>query len=254
MVNHTAAMFIFYRRIRQAFIGTGQTRKYLLYAFGEIALVVIGILIALQVNNWNDRRKSNLNEIVLLEHIVDDLRVDSLNISQMLNRAKSKQNIHLQYYEYVIEGLSSEREFILSTDIVETVDLISQAWDNHRNTGDQLSSQQLRDGLNKYFRIYQTTQKFLDIHNSTVLNEFRIYTRSHQLINYATVFESSPVSDNIDEETFFNQVEFKKKFGESELNSIMVELFLGTQDVIEHLEILQTENLRLTHLLGGQTH
>ena len=37
---------------------SGTIRKYLIYAIGEIALVVIGILIALQINNWNESRKS----------------------------------------------------------------------------------------------------------------------------------------------------------------------------------------------------
>ena len=42
------------------------TFKYVLYAFGEIVLVVIGILIALQLNNWNELRKTQNQEIVLL--------------------------------------------------------------------------------------------------------------------------------------------------------------------------------------------
>ena len=48
-----------FRRIRKGFLSDGATSKYLLYAIGEIALVVIGILIALQINNWNEWRKDN---------------------------------------------------------------------------------------------------------------------------------------------------------------------------------------------------
>ena len=47
----------FFRKLRQQLLGGQKFRKYLLYALGEIALVVIGILIALQVNNWNEQRK-----------------------------------------------------------------------------------------------------------------------------------------------------------------------------------------------------
>ena len=49
-------MITFFRRLRVKLIGKGNFRKYLLYATGEILLVVIGILIALQVNNWNQTR------------------------------------------------------------------------------------------------------------------------------------------------------------------------------------------------------
>jgi hypothetical protein len=49
-------MITLFRRIRQKLIDSGSFTKYLLYAIGEILLVVIGILIALQVNNWNQDR------------------------------------------------------------------------------------------------------------------------------------------------------------------------------------------------------
>lgn len=49
-------MLTFLRKIRRSLIGSGSTGKYVLYATGEIALVVIGILIALQINNWNSQK------------------------------------------------------------------------------------------------------------------------------------------------------------------------------------------------------
>ena len=53
-------MIKFFRHIRQNLIMENKTRKYLKYAVGEIVLVVIGILIALQVNNWNENRKTEI--------------------------------------------------------------------------------------------------------------------------------------------------------------------------------------------------
>lgn len=50
-------MIKFFRRIRKDLLASGKTNQYLKYAFGEIVLVVIGILIALQINNWNEERK-----------------------------------------------------------------------------------------------------------------------------------------------------------------------------------------------------
>jgi len=66
-------MLTFFRRIRKGLLGSGATGKYLLYAIGEITLVVIGILIALQINNWNEYRKERITEISYLEAIKEEL-------------------------------------------------------------------------------------------------------------------------------------------------------------------------------------
>ena len=50
-------MLKFFRKIRYNYMEQNKTGKYFKYAIGEIALVVIGILIALQINNWNEARK-----------------------------------------------------------------------------------------------------------------------------------------------------------------------------------------------------
>ena len=52
-------MIKFFRRIRFDLMEKNKTGKYFKYAIGEIVLVVIGILIALQINNWNEQRKIN---------------------------------------------------------------------------------------------------------------------------------------------------------------------------------------------------
>ena len=62
-------MIKFFRKIRQDMINENRASKYLLYAIGEIVLVVIGILIALQINNWNESRKENEEEIVILKSL-----------------------------------------------------------------------------------------------------------------------------------------------------------------------------------------
>ena len=66
-------MIKFFRHIRQNLIMENKTSKYLKYAIGEIVLVVIGILIALQINNWNEDRKMQLQEIKLLSDLLLEL-------------------------------------------------------------------------------------------------------------------------------------------------------------------------------------
>ncbi|NNC67401.1 MAG: hypothetical protein HKN83_05145, partial [Gammaproteobacteria bacterium] len=66
-------MIKFFRKIRQKLLSEGKTGKYLKYAIGEIFLVVIGILIALSINNWNQDRLNATTEKKILKEIENDL-------------------------------------------------------------------------------------------------------------------------------------------------------------------------------------
>src|SRR6056297_2100808 len=59
-------MITFFRNIRKNLLNEGKTTKYFKYAIGEIALVMIGILLALQVNNWNQNRQDSKKEQQIL--------------------------------------------------------------------------------------------------------------------------------------------------------------------------------------------
>ena len=81
-------MIKFFRHLRQNLIMENKTSKYFKYAIGEIILVVIGILIALQINNWNENRINNIKLKSYLTEIVKDLINDSLSIHRELEVAK----------------------------------------------------------------------------------------------------------------------------------------------------------------------
>ncbi len=77
-----------FRNIRQKLAAENKVAAYLRYAVGEIILVVIGILIALQVNNWNEGRKDAKFEHEILSLIDQNLKQDSISLSFELSRTK----------------------------------------------------------------------------------------------------------------------------------------------------------------------
>lgn len=84
-------MIKFFRKIRQKTLTENKFSKYLLYAIGEIILVVIGILIALQINTWNEQRKDKVKE----QEILKRLRKEFMsNRSQLLEKTESKKDIN----------------------------------------------------------------------------------------------------------------------------------------------------------------
>ncbi|MBO6792371.1 MAG: hypothetical protein JJ895_00580 [Balneolaceae bacterium] len=79
-------MLNFFRKIRQKLLSDSNFSKYLIYAIGEIILVVIGILIALQINNWNTERVNRSQEIQYLKSLKTDFLETKINLESTLER------------------------------------------------------------------------------------------------------------------------------------------------------------------------
>ncbi|MCK0180366.1 DUF6090 family protein [Flavobacteriaceae bacterium S0862] len=139
-------MIKFFRKIRYNLIETGKTGKYFKYAIGEIVLVVIGILIALQINNWNEERKTNLKSQVYIDQIINDITKDTLNINELIEIAKVDSNSISNYFSFFNQGNIP----------------IDKLIDSSVNTN------------NYYFRYIPVNNTFLDMQasgNSNLLNE-----------------------------------------------------------------------------------
>jgi len=97
----------FLRKIRQRLLSENKFSKYLLYALGEIILVVIGILIALQINNWNEERKNKIQELKILRNFKNVILEDLERLDERAFRfGLSKESI-----DYLIEHLEQERPY-----------------------------------------------------------------------------------------------------------------------------------------------
>jgi len=83
-------MIKFFRKIRYDLMNQNKTGRYLKYAIGEIILVVIGILIALQINNWNEQKKEDNTATVLAKSLVEDLNKDADFLKSALTFSKQK--------------------------------------------------------------------------------------------------------------------------------------------------------------------
>ncbi|MCO4823047.1 MAG: hypothetical protein KC469_13335 [Flavobacteriaceae bacterium] len=74
-----------------------KTGKYFKYAIGEIILIVIGILIALSINNWNEGRKKDFERIQLIQNLISDFKVTNTRIEESLSLSK-KTNLNISKY------------------------------------------------------------------------------------------------------------------------------------------------------------
>lgn len=98
-------MIRFFRTIRQRLLTESKFSKYLLYAIGEIILVVIGILIALQINNWNELKSEQIIETAYMKNLLEDLK-DDLAIYDTFQ--KSNEEIYV-LIDSIVPGLKSDK-------------------------------------------------------------------------------------------------------------------------------------------------
>ena len=118
-------MIKFFRTIRQNLIMENKTGKYFKYAIGEIVLVVIGILIALQINNWNEAQKAKANTVTYVNNLLNDLIKDTLMYSFHINDTKLKFQNSKLLNEYIngIKTVIDTSAFIVNLQAVGRLNL-----------------------------------------------------------------------------------------------------------------------------------
>jgi len=163
-------MIKFFRPIRHNLLMENKTSKYLKYAIGEILLVMVGILLALQVNNWNENRKSHLNEVKLVKQLIDDARADSIFFESRI--------IHQQIRDTLFSNLIN-----LSNNI--TVDSISKLKinadpfffrlayqsnliNNNPEAYELISVDTIKNKLREYIMVYDYVVNAIELNNRIV--------------------------------------------------------------------------------------
>ena len=154
-------MIKFFRKIRYDLMEKNKTGKYFKYAIGEIILVVIGILIALSINNWNESRKQSASEKEFLTSIKNDLKQDKAFIQVVLEIIEPKTEAY--------EALNSDLLNLYNNDR-ESLDSIFQIYFKSQRTFYPISSSyESAVSGNKItvFRNKKLIQKVIKLYNST---------------------------------------------------------------------------------------
>lgn len=149
-------MIKFFRKIRQKLLSEGKTGRYFKYAIGEIILVVIGILIALSINNWNEARKLEMVELDILKGIKQNILMDTIDLNHNMRRFKEMNKRDT----IVINHLASKKTFDSTvennlTDLWRsniTLTLHTSYFDEAKTKGlSIISNKSLRDSISRLY-------------------------------------------------------------------------------------------------------
>jgi hypothetical protein len=148
-------MIGFFRKIRKQLADDNQFFKYSRYAIGEILLVVIGILIALQINNWNENSKTKALELKTLKELradlaqtTNDIRGDSLNFENIIR----SNEIILHHMKEKLAFHDSLNQYFSGMDFFQTFSINHNTFDNIRQNGSSLiTNDSIRIAISNFY-------------------------------------------------------------------------------------------------------
>ncbi|SIO00357.1 DUF6090 family protein [Algoriphagus halophilus] len=186
-------MIKFFRKIRQQLLSKNQVSKYLVYAFGEIILVVIGILIALGINNLNQQRINKNTEQIYLQGLEEEFQTSKLKLEELIQVNQGNIDGAKSILTYIADPNNSpgEKEFSellyqsFSSDIAFNPN--NSLLNEMINSGNLkiLSNSELRRLLTNWISTLEDIKRQeneLDIQREHVLNEFRTEGNSLQTV------------------------------------------------------------------------
>ena len=162
-------------------MGENKTGKYLKYAIGEIVLVMIGILLALQINNWNEDEKINVNLKEALNQINQDLKQDEINL-------KGFENSNVKRVSYLLKLTANDHNNFAFDSILKNLDdyfyfyKSNNAYSSLKSTGMFASMEniKLKNNLTSYYEQMYERLKTVSEYGETFTNDQVIpYTLLH---------------------------------------------------------------------------
>ena len=194
-----------------------KTSKYFKYAIGEIILVVIGILIALQINNWNENNKSRNTEKYVLNEVVSNLKEDAIILKEIIKQRKITKVSVANMLKYLQKDSISKDS--LESDMINFLTFeryfpINNAYDILKSKGLQLSNNKLTTKISRYYDYEQkkVNRSILDIENA-ILNILEDnsgiprFIESLALNEYIKIIKHN--DENLKKEIYRNLVPFK---------------------------------------------
>ena len=231
------------KKLRFNLFMKGKKGSYYKYAFGEIILLVLGILIALSINNWNEERKNNIIEKKLILNIIKDLRLDSIYISQSLIEVDAQKQviddiISMSLNKKNIEDYSSIGLLRYSSDFRP----ITQR--NHSVSISNMNNDDVREKIQNYFieedRVLDIFLEYVDI----VHNKVRPYLSETGMHNLESIYEDKS-SANLKKDVLIDQLSNVK------FQQILYERRLKTDSFERFLNILKNQNQILIDYLSS---
>lgn len=222
-----------------------KTGKYLKYAIGEIILVVIGILIALQINNWNETNKAKVNERELLTYVLENIKTDSISIDSIISRSDRL----LMVQQNLIKLSNGE----LQPHEVGNLDLLRSSEPNQTvtkknnpNLANEVKSQDLKKIILNYFLALDWLEFTIETNNEIIETKIRPFLGEKKLLNYGHQLET-----NLNRLNLINSERFYEEFQKEELRQLLFESGIKLRIMKLNAQRTMLKNIELKNVINN---
>ncbi len=185
-------MIKFFRKIRYNLIEKNKTGKYLKYAIGEIILVVIGILIALSINNWNENRKIQENEITILEQLNTDLKKNLEELVEIKSIFTQSENNSKSFLLFLSSEKSNTDSISAWLKEISRNPIFNNANTAYKNLENSLNKIISNDSLRlRITLMYEKEFRNIDVRENGYKTQFYPEFKKHQRENFTMTTEVS---------------------------------------------------------------
>ncbi len=212
-------MLFFLRQIRRKAMNENKLSTYLLYAVGEIILVVVGILIAVQIDDWNEDKQKARQQLKYYQDILTDLKKDSVHFNGVLNGFKRRQANYYGIFREVKTSVEEEERPIYDY-LLYNAQFAPTMIKNQQQVIDDIRDIDVRQLINEYGENLVSVQIAIDEYNMCVYELIRPYTLSKKVWNVENVFQPD-IYAFLPREAVIDQESSKRLFGDEELLQLL---------------------------------
>ena len=248
-------MLKLFRKIRQRLVKENKFSKYLLYAIGEIILVMVGILLALQVNNWNNNRADRNQEVKYLNNIQLDLQKDLKSLAFQINfrreKNKSTETVLAHINGTPISDISEVTKNVVHTIMEERFTPNNTTFTELSNSGNLnlISNDAIKILLLELQELYKYNQFGID-HETY---DYREYI-SKPIFKYTNIEQLMPVfaGQKTAAEQQITATDFIELFSNPEYKNGLVIINLISLDFITAYEIIEAKSKKIIEMIASE--
>ncbi|NQZ77011.1 MAG: hypothetical protein HRT61_13050 [Ekhidna sp.] len=168
-------------------LSENKVTTYLLYAIGEIVLVVVGILIAVSIDDWNNERQEKKEQELYYKGILVDLRKDSVHFASRIKSFQRNLDLYYDIYDQ-IRGVYAKEQLPFYDPLLYNTNFFSITQQNQQQVIEKLQNTEIRDQLNNYFQQYLQVVDATNEFNDTVIEDARPFFLKSNVIQHRAVF------------------------------------------------------------------